>query len=151
LATDDPLGLGGLLTDAFRAAQLMVHVGGGYASLLESILSAAATGVREFAQGDMVRMPPEYRLAFRELGLAIGLAGTGDLAALMARNPGVFGIKGRLYDHVSSLAAYTPLGKTIGDFWLDERSQTAVTWIEHREINIVMLATSLAPEGFLLI
>jgi hypothetical protein len=34
-------------------------------------------------------------------------------------------------------------------FWLDPISRTASTWNEHRDINSVMLATSLAPAGFL--
>jgi hypothetical protein len=151
IATDDPLGLGGLLADAVKAAQLMAGAGGGYAGLLESILNAAAPGVREFANGDTLRMPPEYRLAFRELGLSIGLAGTHNLAMLIEGNPGVFAGAGHLKENVRALASFTPLGNAIIEFWMDERSQTAVTWTAHREINMVMLATSLAPGGFLLI
>ena len=151
LATDDPLGLGGLLADAFRVAQLMARTGGGYTGLPGSILNAAAPGVRAFATGQATRMPPEHRLAFRELGLAIGLAGVQRMGSLMDRGPGVFAGDGQLRGRVRSLAAYEPLRQAIMEFWLDERSRTAITWVEHREINMVMLATSLAPEGFLTI
>jgi len=34
-------------------------------------------------------------------------------------------------------------------YWLEGRNREAETWREHREINMVMLATSLAPNGFL--
>jgi hypothetical protein len=34
---------------------------------------------------------------------------------------------------------------------MDDRNRQASTWIEHREINMVMLATSLAPDEFLMI
>jgi len=151
MATGDPLGLGGLLADAFRIAQLMAGTGGGYTGLIESVLDAAAPGVRAFATGDDIRMPPEHRLAFRELGLAIGLAGTGRIAVLMDRHPGIFAGMARLHDRVRALSAYKPLGDAITEFWRDKRFQTAMTWVEHKEINGVMLATSLAPDGFLTI
>lgn len=34
-------------------------------------------------------------------------------------------------------------------FWQDPRHQASPTWEDHRDINQVMLATSLHPEGFL--
>jgi hypothetical protein len=46
---------------------------------------------------------------------------------------------------------HVPLGKAIKRFWLDSRNKKARTWIEHREINMVMLATSLEPRAFLMI
>jgi hypothetical protein len=36
-------------------------------------------------------------------------------------------------------------------FWLEPRNRETNTWTEHREINMVMLATSLAPDGYLLL
>jgi len=52
---------------------------------------------------------------------------------------------------VAELREYEPLSEQIEQFWLDEENQDARTWTEYREINRVMLATSLAPEGFLTI
>ena len=43
---------------------------------------------------------------------------------------------------------YMPLRETIEHFWMDDKNRQAGTWTEHREINMVMLATSLAPEDF---
>jgi hypothetical protein len=34
-------------------------------------------------------------------------------------------------------------------FWLDGTNREANSWTEHRDINMVMLATSLAPDGYL--
>jgi hypothetical protein len=34
--------------------------------------------------------------------------------------------------------------------WFDAEHQQPRTWSEHRDINEVMLATSLVPEGFLI-
>ena len=44
---------------------------------------------------------------------------------------------------------YAPLGDIIETFWLDPSNSKAGDWTAHRDINKVMLATSLAPEGYL--
>jgi len=38
---------------------------------------------------------------------------------------------------------------TIEKFWLEIRSKKSQSWAEHRDINNVMLATSLMPDGYL--
>jgi hypothetical protein len=151
MATDDPLGTGGLLGDSLRVAWLITRSGGGYGGLPESILQAATHGVKSFAHSDSIRLPPEHRLAFRELGLAIGLMGTARLLILMDENPALFRGRDHLAENVKAILAYAPLGKAIVEFWLDRRFQMADTWTDNREINMVMLATSLAPDGFLVI
>jgi hypothetical protein len=52
---------------------------------------------------------------------------------------------------VESLSLYGPLGKNIEQFWMQDVNRQAATWTGHREINMVMLATSLSPRGFLVI
>jgi len=42
-----------------------------------------------------------------------------------------------------------PVADAIEQFWLNRPNQQSQPWIEHREINRVMLATSLVPSGFL--
>jgi hypothetical protein len=37
----------------------------------------------------------------------------------------------------------------IENFWLEPKSRESETWTAHHDINRVMLATSLAPDGFL--
>jgi len=44
---------------------------------------------------------------------------------------------------------YTPLSEIIEKFWLERKNREASSWIQHRDINMVMLATSLAPDGYL--
>jgi len=39
----------------------------------------------------------------------------------------------------------------IVEFWLRPEHRLAPAWIEHADINDVMLATSLAPNGFILL
>jgi hypothetical protein len=149
--TDDPLGVGGLLSDAARIAQLMT--GGEIKSpdLLETVLNAALIGLKSFVKSGTLHLPATYRLAFRELGLAIGLSGVAMLGELIEGNPGVFAEDNSLRRRVGELEEYALLGNTINGFWLDGANRNSPTWKEHEGINGVMLATSLVPRGFLTI
>jgi hypothetical protein len=66
-------------------------------------------------------------------------------------HPGGWSSTNSLLRQIEDLTAHAPLGETIEQFWREENHQKAATWTGHREINMVMLATSLAPEGFLAI
>ncbi|MDD1701267.1 MAG: hypothetical protein LUQ04_10830, partial [Methanoregula sp.] len=90
-----------------------------------------------------------HRLAFRELGLSIGLSGVEQLPELIGNNPRLFGSIRSLQHRIKALLEYMPVREKIEQFWLDGKNREAGTWTDHREINMVMLATSLAPEGFL--
>ena len=119
--------------------------------LLDGLLAAAAAGVQQYAGTSDLREPAERRLAFRELGLAIGLAAVSAMesAARSApeRFPGSPHARGRL----EQLARHVPLGTAIEAFWLEPGHRRVTTWLEHEDINDVMLATSLVPEGFLVL
>jgi hypothetical protein len=149
LYTDDPLGIGGLLFDAGRSAQLMVRRCFPDAGLLDRIIDAAARGLEQFARDRTLELAAGHRLAFRELGLAIGMEGMPILFSLVDENPAVFGGTGSLGRTIDTLGRYGPLKDAIIRFWTDERNQGAGTWSGHREINMVMLATSLSPGEFL--
>jgi len=125
LASSDPLGIGGLLADASRLVQL-----GADPPLLDAVIAAAVVGLRAYASRSDLRQRAEHRLAFRELGLAIGLA---DAASI---DPARF-------------TPFVRLGQDIAAFWLEPAHRRTQTWIDHEDINEVMLATSLAPRGFL--
>jgi len=89
-----------------------------------------------------------YRLAFRELALTIGL----HAAERMQQATGPTSRRDsnpRLDELGQALLAFTPLRDEIEAFWRDAENRRAETWIEHQDINDVMLATSLAPDGFL--
>jgi hypothetical protein len=147
--TDDPLGIGGLLSDALRITLLMVGGECSCAGLLESILDAVEIGLADFAEWGTIVSPAGYRLAFRELGLAVGLAGVPVMLEELEGRPDIFGSETLLQRRAQGLARYLPLEEAITAFWLDEKNRKAATWTEHREINMVMLATSLAPGEFL--
>lgn len=147
LASADPLGIGGLLADAYRVAQLMRQGGLSDGHLLERLLTAALTGLKYYAGSGELQAAAEYRLPFRELGLAIGLhavermwQAAGESRA--ATSPGV-------YAQLEALMGYVPLGEEIESFWRDPAHRSTHNWAEHRDINEVMLATRLAPDGFL--
>jgi len=54
-------------------------------------------------------------------------------------------------EQIEALSPYVELGSKIQSFWLDPEHRETRTWSEHRDINDVMLATSLVPAGFLFI
>jgi len=118
--------------------------------LLDALLTAALAGV-EYARSEELRAPAAYRLGFRELGLAIGLHAVQLLWLGEERQEGEAGIDSGIHERLRSLAMLASLGENIESFWSDPKHRQAPTWEEHRDINEVMLATSLAPEGFLIL
>jgi hypothetical protein len=148
--TEDPLGTGGLLVDAVRINRLIQAGCPGFEILFESVTESALAGVTSFAGSGTTSMPVGYRLAFRELGLSIGLHGIGSLRELTEGNQRS-GPDVAMRRRIDGLAGYSPLVETIERFWSDPQNQNVKTWTEHREINMVMLATSLAPDEFLAI
>ena len=138
-ATDDPLGIGGLLVDAWRVQQLSQQGAGVEPHVFDRLLDTAHSGLVRYIRGGDLQLPARYRLAFRELGLAIGLHA---VERMQAAAPGQRA-------QVETLAQYVPLAGDIEAFWLDPAQQRSATWIEHQDINTVMLATSLVPDGYL--
>jgi hypothetical protein len=136
-ATDDALGLGGLLMDAGRVEQLRGRGVLPIDNLARALLGAALEGLRSYVRNGDLRRPPSSRLAFRELGLSIGL----HAVALMS-DPRAL---------LDALQPYVALGTSIESFWSDPAHRANPTWAGHRDINDVMLATSLVPEGFLIL
>jgi len=131
LRTADPLGLGVLLADAHRLAQLAERGVRDGERWLPPLVAAAAAGLQQQERLGEIRLPASRRLAFRELGLAIGLAATRRSARLAA------------------LDRYAPLGDALVAFWREGAHRANTTWAEHRDINEVMLATALVPDGYL--
>lgn len=125
LATADPLGIGGLLVDALRLTQLDRD-----RPLCEALLAASAAGLEHYVVQPDLRLSADHRLAFRELGLAIGLAAADAM-------------------HAPGLARFAHLRQEIEAFWLVDRHRRSRSYRGHEDISDVMLATSLAPAGFL--
>jgi hypothetical protein len=140
-ATEDALGIGGLLDDATRLAQLVFERGVERHEMLRQLLVSAEISLQEFIRSSLLRRPAEHRLAFRELGLSIGLHGVQRITQLAARDRELAAIGARLLK-------FQPLAEQIPVFWSNPDHQLSSTWTDHRDINTVMLATSLAPESY---
>lgn len=139
-ATDDPLGLGGLLFDAVRLARANADQ-----ALVAALLEAAVIGLRHFLASPELRAPAQARLAFRELGLAIGLSAI----PMLASPPLVDGLDESARAALTELSDDLPLRTEIEAFWLDSDHRKTTTWREHEDIDDVMLATSLLPRALL--
>lgn len=145
--TADPLGIGGLLMDAERLHHLLSRASLPYQELLISLLTAALAGLQYARMGELDQ-PVSRRLAFRELGLAIGLQAIArteqDPHAATNSDSSSTQVRGLL----DALAAHAPVGLIIQRFWLDPAHRRHATWTAHVDINDVMLATTLlSAEG----
>jgi hypothetical protein len=135
--TTDLLGIGILLSEAGRVAQL-----GDDAltrALFPALLEAALAGLQSIG-GSWLDLPETQRLAFRELGLSVGLQATPLIAQRW---------NGPRPRTLSAIASFTALSGLIESFWLRSEGRSSFSWSAHRNINEVMLATSLVPEAFL--
>ncbi|MBW2100021.1 MAG: hypothetical protein JRG68_04530 [Deltaproteobacteria bacterium] len=147
--TDDPLGIGGLLCDAYKVAQILINENFEQTDLLETLLDSSLPGLESYARTNPLELPADYRLAFRELGLSIGLRAVEKLQGLIEEKPDFFKKKHPLRTRIEILMRYAPLIEKIENFWLEPTSKKTDSWMEHPEINMVMLATSLAPDAYL--
>jgi hypothetical protein len=148
-ATDDPLGIGELLSSAYKLSQLIVNEGVEQADLLDALLSAARMGLQSYERETALALPADYRLAFRELGLSIGLRAMEKLRGLIGQTPRDIKMRQRLQSWTKDLTRYAHLHDIIETFWLEPANRQGRNWAVHRDINRVMLATSLAPDGYL--
>jgi len=147
--TDDPLGIGGLLFDACRLLQMKADRSGfDDHGLLSTLLESACVGLEMCLVGRGFMAAADDRLAFRELGLTIGLHAVPMMCSLVEHGHGT-AIDASIRSRLERLVAHMPLCGTIETFWLDAANRRSDSWHAHEDINMVMLATSLAPEGFL--
>ena len=54
-------------------------------------------------------------------------------------------------EQLEALMRQVPLVEEVEPFWCDPESRISSTWSEYRDINEVMLATSLVLDGFLIL
>ena len=148
-ATEDPLGLGGLLFDAGRLCQLVGNGHFGDVRLVEDVLDACRNGLAVILASRYLNRPISHRLAFRELGLAIGLKALPIIADAIKKERGRFGNSTALRRTVDLLLPYESLSEDIVRAWLPHAQPHDEIWQAHQDINDVMLATALIPGMFL--
>ena len=149
LATADPLGIGGLLTDAAVLAQLIdgEHIEDN--GLLDALLSVVTGSLRQYARQNDLDLPATHRLAFRELGLCIGLHGVPIIQRQVEAAPNRFDDAAQIGRRLERLVEAAALRREIEAFWLTPAHRQTDLWSDHGDINDVMLATALVPDGFL--
>jgi hypothetical protein len=148
LRTADPLGMGGLLIDACRLAQVPDAGPVQRDHLIHLLLASALAGLRIYERQGELEEPARRRLAFRELGLAIGLHAVALVGSRMEERGGG---DETLPELVAELRRHVALGTRIEEFWLDSAHQEREGWSAHRDINETMLASCLVPEGCLVL
>ncbi|KPV65295.1 MAG: hypothetical protein AOA65_0330 [Candidatus Bathyarchaeota archaeon BA1] len=146
--TDDPLGIGDLLCNAYKVVQLVARSKYELTDLLPLLLGNSCGGLEAYLKDDPLELPADCRLAFRELGLSLGLHAVKRLWRLIAERSDLF-TKRSLLHPIESLLQYAALSEEIEKFWLKRSNRKTDSWKEHRNINMVMLATSLVPDGYL--
>ena len=144
--TADPLGLGGMLFDAGRLCQLIDDERDGDVPLLESVLEACRNGLMSLLASRYLNRPISHRLAFRELGLAIGLKALPLIADAIEKGRVPLRDRNALVDR---LLPYESLSEDIISVWLPHAQSPDETWQAHQDINDVMVATALVPDMFL--
>jgi len=148
-ATHDELGIGGLLCDAALMAQLVAAGAPADGDLLDRVVADARRSLDFWRAHHRLHAPAEMRLAFRELGLAIGLQSLESMREALEFCPARFVHQEWLLAQVDAMAQRAPIIETIERFWLDPAHQRARSWSVHSGINSTMLATSLAPDVYL--
>jgi hypothetical protein len=139
LATTDPLGIGGLLVDASRLARVARDPAS--SELVDAMLVAAHAGLWRYVEQPDRRQRADRRLAFRELGLAIGLGAVESMQRLPRDG---IAATDRL---LANVARFLPLRAELETFWRDPANRDVAAWRAHEDINDVMLATSLLPDA----
>lgn len=147
--TDDALGAGGLLTDCLRIVQLpdaprrlRPPVA---ADLRERVFEAARKSLERCARDPSLDLPGARRLAFRELGLAIGIRAAERIAARTAGDEQ----GGVPAGWLRSVGEHEDVADRIVEFWSRTEARSLRSWTDHHDINDVMLAVALAPDGYL--
>jgi hypothetical protein len=144
--TTDPLGLGLVLTDALFLSRLCAARAVSD-KLFVGVMRDATRSLELVDIDEYVDQPASQRLPFRELGLSLGLAAVERLDERRR----ISGLPGGSEPTAALAEAlrYIDLRTRIESFWLDSAHQAAATWTEHEDINAVMLATSMLPDGYL--
>lgn len=143
------MGIGGLLSDAYKVLQLIIKDSFTETGLLNDLLESSLAGLNAYMGSHFLNLPVDYRLAFRELAMSIGLHSVERIKELVVKRPDVFLGNHSLYSRIDHFGRYTRLRETIEKFWLEPRNRKSQSWTANRDINSVVLATSLAPDGYL--
>ncbi|SDG67965.1 hypothetical protein [Psychroflexus sediminis] len=131
--TEDALGIGGLLLNVIRATELQKKMDLPDAVKPESLLRVVEQSLKAFYRSYEPEKSAEYRLAFRECGLSLGLRCLKGNLEFLEKN----GLKPDIDSEIWSIA------DEIEAFWLSPEHTQVSTFQDHLDINQVSLAASL--------
>lgn len=134
--TEDELGLGSLALNVIRAAQLQLQVELPEAVQPKTLLKDWEKGIARLVHTFQPYEAADYRLAFRECGLSLGLRCLQANLELLRQHdlePTINTDVWRLADEIEA-------------FWLRDSNQQAETFQQHLDINEVSLASSLLAQ-----
>jgi hypothetical protein len=149
LISHDALGTGGLLTDAYKLMQLSDKQHPTQYIELADLLAAIEKSLQIFVIHSPLQQHAQHRLAFRELGLSIGLQTIHKMQQWLEHNPGYFAQQSLLEGRLAKLSVFERIHTNIENFWLNPEHHIQASWQDHIDINSVMLATSLMPDSYL--
>ncbi|MFZ9690919.1 MAG: hypothetical protein ACO3EP_02680 [Phycisphaerales bacterium] len=119
-------------------------------SLLPRVLADAKRSLEACSIERELALPHDQRLAFRELGLAIGLRGVASMRERLERAPAMFGGEedlGWFRSHCVAIERFEGLADRIEASWASPAGQASRSWNDHLDthldIDAVMLAASL--------
>ena len=137
--TTDPLGIGGLLINTVRAAELAISgIELPESVTPEKLFSETMNGLKIYLHSFDPDGMPAFRLAFRECGLSHGLHVCWQHKDQINKE----------ISAISELKQYLSLADQIENFWSKPSNQKADTWNEHLDINAVTLAASLVSKEY---
>ena len=149
-ATTDALGIGGMLLDLASIVRLVAEGQFDAGRTLDGVLADSVRSLDAFASTHELVRPVTGRLAFRELGLAIGLHSVAQVRSGILHAHERFGMRAeveRRLGSVQALQEHLALSDEIERCWLEPSAQATPLWQGHEDINTVMLAASLVPDA----
>lgn len=131
--TEDALGIGGLLLNVIRATELQRTFDLPDAVKPERLLRIVEQSLKAFYRSYKPEKSAEYRLAFRECGLSLGLRCLQGNLEFLEKNALKPDIDSKIWNIADDIEA----------FWLNPEHTQASTFQDHLDINEVSLAASL--------
>jgi len=149
-ATTDALGIGGLLLDLSAIVRLTAAGECEAGHTLDRALADAVRSLGAFASSREIDRPVQGRLAFREIGLAIGLHAAESIRPTILHARSRFGRPAdleRRLGNAQAILEHLELRDEIERCWIDPYAQATPVWRSHEDINAAMLAASLVPDA----
>jgi len=131
--TTDPLGLGGLLLNTVRSAELESHTDLPESVHPQKLYRDALNGLDAFVSQAGLDSSAKFRLAFRECGLSLGLRVIESYRGKLTENRA----------DAELLDEYLNLADDIENFWSERQNREYTAYRNHQNINHVSLAASL--------